>query len=73
MPLTLTLARARTLTEPKRVARQVEVAMSLTPKVFAPGEVAPKGYLYVINRGLALYGARVLTAGKVWHHTPQPT
>ena len=45
---------------------KVEVAMALTPKVFAPGEVAPKGYLYVINRGLALYGARVLTAGKIW-------
>ena len=45
---------------------KVMVAMALTPKVFAPGEVAPKGYLYVINRGLALYGARVLTAGKIW-------
>ena len=32
----------------------------------APGEQAPSGHLYIINRGLALYGARVLTAGKVW-------
>ena len=29
-------------------------------------QVAPTGNLYVIHRGLALYGARVLTAGKVW-------
>jgi hypothetical protein len=45
---------------------KVELAMSLEAKVFAPGEVAPKGNLYVIHRGLALYGARVLTAGKIW-------
>ena len=45
---------------------KVELAMALSAKVFAPGEVAPKGNLYVVHRGLALYGAKVLTAGRVW-------
>ena len=45
---------------------KVELAMQLTARVFAPGERAPGGHLYIINRGLALYGARVLTAGRIW-------
>ena len=45
---------------------KVDLAMQLTARVFAPGEQAPSGHLYIINRGLALYGARVLTAGKIW-------
>ena len=45
---------------------KVELAMQLTARVFAPGEQAPGGHMYIINRGLALYGARVLNAGKVW-------
>ena len=45
---------------------KVELSMALSAKVFAAGETCPVGNLYVINRGIALYGARVLTAGKVW-------
>ena len=45
---------------------KVELAMQLTARVFAPGERAPGGHLYILNRGLALYGARVLTAGRIW-------
>jgi len=45
---------------------KVDLAMKLTARVFAPGEQAPGGHMYIINRGLALYGARVLTAGKIW-------
>jgi potassium voltage-gated channel Eag-related subfamily H protein 7 len=45
---------------------KIELAMALDAKLFAPGEQAPRGNLYVINRGLALYGARLLTAGKIW-------
>ena len=32
----------------------------------APGELAPTGNLYIVHRGIALYGGKVLTAGKVW-------
>ena len=34
--------------------------------VLTPGELAPSSRLYVIERGLALYGGRVLTSGKMW-------
>jgi len=44
----------------------VQVALQLEAMVFAIGETAPPGYLYIIHRGLALYGGRVLTAGSVW-------
>ena len=44
----------------------VEVALSLMPMVFSPGEIATSGYLYVVHRGIALYGGKVLTMGKVW-------
>ena len=32
----------------------------------APGEVAPRHNLYVVTRGLVLYGGRVLTRGQSW-------
>ena len=35
-------------------------------QVFAPGELLPPGYLYIIHRGIALYDGRVLTAGRAW-------
>lgn len=44
----------------------VQMALSLRAMVFAPGEVANAGFLYVVHRGIALYGGRVLTSGKVW-------
>ena len=44
----------------------VSLAKSLTAFVFAPGELAPLGYMYIINRGLALYAGKLLGAGKVW-------
>ena len=34
--------------------------------VFAPNDAAPRGYLYIIQRGVALYNGHVLTKGKVW-------
>ena len=40
----------------------------MQPAVFAPGELATPGYFYVIHKGVALYGGRVLTSGKVWGH-----
>ena len=43
----------------------IQLALQLTAMVFAPAELAPPGYLYIVHRGVALYGGRVLTAGKV--------
>lgn len=42
------------------------VACSLQPAVFVPGELTTPGYLYVIHKGVALYGGRLLTSGKCW-------
>ena len=44
----------------------IQLALQLTAMVFAPGELAPTGFLYIVHRGVALYGGRVLTGGKVW-------
>ena len=44
----------------------VQISLSLTPLVFTPGELAVHGYLYIIHRGMALYGGRVLTSGRIW-------
>ena len=44
----------------------VQISTSLTPIIFTPGELAVTGYLYIVHRGIALYGGRVLTSGKVW-------
>ena len=44
----------------------MQISLSLTPLVFTPGELAINGYLYIVHRGIALYGGRVLTSGKVW-------
>ena len=46
-----------------------QVALLLSPMVFAPGELAASGWLYIVHRGIALYGGKVLTAGKVWNPT----
>ena len=37
----------------------VEVALSLTPILFTPGEHLPSEHLYIIHRGTALYRLRV--------------
>ena len=44
----------------------VRLAMSMSHRVLAPGEVAPLRSLYVISRGLVLFGGRVMSAGKCW-------
>eukprot|EP00908_Phaeocystis_cordata_P002695 Transcript_12939.p1 GENE.Transcript_12939~~Transcript_12939.p1 ORF type:complete len:635 (-),score=268.02 Transcript_12939:83-1987(-) len=43
-----------------------QLAMRLEPMVFAPAELAPVGKLYICHRGVALYGGKLLTAGRVW-------
>ena len=45
---------------------KVRLAMAMELMVLSPGEVAPKRSMYVIQRGLVLYGMRVLHGGDVW-------
>ena len=49
--------------EPEFIARTL---LSLRPLVFAPGDVAFGNSLYVLHRGFAIYGGRVLGSGGVW-------
>ena len=44
----------------------IVLTRSLTALVFAPGETTPLGNMYIVCRGLALYGGRLLGTGKVW-------
>lgn len=44
----------------------VEVAVNLHSIVFAPGDAAPHGLLYIVHDGLALHRGNLLTKGKVW-------
>jgi len=44
----------------------VQLSLQLTAAVFAPAELCPNGYMYIVHRGIALYGGKVLTSGKVW-------
>jgi len=41
------------------------VGSSLEPALFAPGELTSMGNLYIIQKGVALYGGQVLTSGKL--------
>jgi len=44
----------------------VRLAREMTTQTLAPGEVAPMHNLYVVTRGLVLYGGRVLSRGMSW-------
>ena len=44
----------------------VRLAREMVIQTLAPGEVAPRHNLYVVTRGLVLYGGRVLTRGQSW-------
>lgn len=44
----------------------IELSMLLHAVVFAPGDVPPRGYMYIVQRGIAAFRGRVLTKGKVW-------
>lgn len=43
-----------------------QLAMRLEPMVFAPSELVPVGKMYICHRGIALYGGKIMTAGRVW-------
>ena len=44
----------------------VRLAISLSPMILAPFEIAPHGYLYLLHRGVVVHTGRVLTKGQVW-------
>ena len=44
----------------------VQVACSLQPAVFPPGELVTPGSLYVVHKGVSLFGGRLLTPGRSW-------
>ena len=44
----------------------VRLAREMVTQTLAPGEVAPMHNLYVVARGLVLYGGRVLSRGMSW-------
>lgn len=44
----------------------VRLARELSARVFAPGELAPLGSLYVVRRGHLFFGPYLLTRGMVW-------
>ena len=43
-----------------------EMAISLTAMVYAPGDMPKLGYMYIVNRGVAVYRARLVTKGRVF-------
>jgi hypothetical protein len=51
-----------------RQAREflVELSISLNSVVFAPGDWAPDGFLYIVHVGIALRGGRLLHKGATW-------
>ena len=46
----------------------VQIVINLHPHVFAPGEMAPEQMLYIISKGVVLYGREVLTSGSIFGH-----
>lgn len=45
---------------------KVRIALSMVPRVIAPGEIAPPRFLYVLSRGKVMYGGRILSRGNWW-------
>ena len=44
----------------------VRLAMSMSSQVLAPGEVAPCRQLYIIVRGIVLFGGKILSQSTAW-------
>ena len=44
----------------------IDLSMTLHAIVFAPADIAPRGYMYIVQRGIALYNGKVLTKGGTW-------
>ena len=44
----------------------VRLTLSLSPMILAPFELAPSGFLYILQRGIAIVGGDLLTKGCTW-------
>ena len=44
----------------------VELTMTMRPMLFAPGDIAPPEFLYVIERGVVLYRGKMLGENRLW-------
>ncbi|KAL1525371.1 hypothetical protein AB1Y20_020231 [Prymnesium parvum] len=44
----------------------VSISLQLRPMLFAPGDLCPPGYLYLVQRGIVLYRGRLLSTGRSW-------
>ena len=44
----------------------VALAMGMKTQVYSPGEIVARRALYVVERGVALYAGKIITAGKLW-------
>lgn len=47
-------------------AFRVQLSLRLEGRVFAPGEIAPRGPLYIVHRGIALWAGKVRGPGQIW-------
>eukprot|EP00966_Prymnesium_polylepis_P260249 6011904-Prymnesium_polylepis.1 len=43
-----------------------QIALNLELMLFVPAEIAPPGFLYIVQHGMAIYGDMVLRRGMVW-------
>ena len=44
----------------------LELSLQLHAVVFSPSDLAPLGFLYVVQRGVAIYKGKIVTKGQVW-------
>ncbi len=44
----------------------VQLVLTLKPMVFAPSEVCTSSMLYIVHRGMAIYGGHILRSSSVW-------
>lgn len=45
---------------------KIELAAMLEPKIIPQGEQSPSGFLYILQRGMALYCGKVMKTSRVW-------
>jgi len=43
-----------------------QIALNLEPMLFVPAEIAPPGYLYIVQHGIAICGDALIRRGMVW-------
>ena len=48
------------------LGHMLELSLQMHAVVFSPSDIAPPGYMFIIQRGVALYQGKVMTKGKVF-------